>query len=244
MHSSQNEQDSRHYAVAAKIPMLEPSDSQECADYVRLAYELSEKYDTPVFLRLSTRVSHSKASSGSGSAPNIPSGPMSRTWRNIVMSPGNAIRRHPLVEARTETLTGLANSGEINKIIPGDRRIGVIAAGIAYDYAREALGEGASYLKLGLIYPLPPSLSGLRRRGGRAVHNRGAGPIIETHVRAMGIPCRGKALWSLMGEYTAEGIRSKVLGTPARRFTPPATCPPARRCCAPLPPSGTVLCAE
>ena len=130
MHSSQNEQDSRHYAAAAKLPMLEPSDSGECVDYVKLAYEISEEYDTPVLLRLSTRISHSQSLVELGERVEVPVKDYVKNPAKYVMSPANAMRRHPVVEARTLRLLELANSDKINKVIKGDTKIGVIASGI------------------------------------------------------------------------------------------------------------------
>ena len=234
MHSSQNEQDSRHYAAAAKLPMLEPSDSEECLNYVKLAYKLSEEYDTPVLMRLSTRISHSQSLVELGGRTEIPTKPYVKNPAKYVMSPANAIRRHPEVEARTLRLLELANSERVNKIIKGSTKIGVIASGIAYDYAREALGDNASYLKLGLLFPLPTDLI---REFAASVDKlyviEELDPVIETHVRALGVNCQGKGLFSLIGEYTAGDIRTKLLGTPSESvFTaedvpvrPPVLCP-------------------
>ena len=234
MHSSQNEQDSRHYAASAKLPMLEPSDSAECIDYVKLAYELSEEYDTPVFLRLSTRVSHSQSLVELGERTEIPVKPYVKNPAKYVMSPANAMRRHPAVEARTLRLLELANSDKINKVIRGGTKIGVIASGIAYDYAREALGDQASYLKLGMLFPLPTDLI---REFAASVDKlyviEELDPIIETHVRALGIACQGKELFSLIGEYTVADIRAKLLGVPGDPVyaavdvpvRPPVLCP-------------------
>lgn len=234
MHSSQNEQDSRHYAAAAKMPMLEPADSAECRDYVKLGYKLSEEYDTPVFLRLSTRISHSQSLVELGEREEFPAKPYVKNPAKYVMSPANAIRRHPVVEERTLRLLQLANSDRINKVIKGSTKIGVIAAGIAYDYAREALGDNASYLKIGMLFPLPTDLI---REFAASVDKlyviEELDPIIETHVRALGIACQGKELFSLMGEYTAGDIRTKLLGTPSESVyeaenvpvRPPVLCP-------------------
>lgn len=234
MHSSQNEQDSRHYAAAAKLPMLEPSDSGECVDYVKLAYEISEEYDTPVLLRLSTRISHSQSLVELGERVEVPVKDYVKNPAKYVMSPANAMRRHPVVEARTVRLLELANSDRVNQIIKGDTKIGVIASGIAFDYAREALGDSATYLKLGMLFPLPTDLI---RAFAASVDKlyviEELDPIIETHVRALGIDCQGKELFSLIGEYTASDIREKLLGTPNETafaaedvpVRPPVLCP-------------------
>ena len=234
MHSSQNEQDSRHYAEAAKLPMLEPCDSAECRDYAKLAYRISEEYDTPVFLRLSTRVSHSQSQVELGEREDVPVKPYVKNPAKFVMSPANAMRRHPVVEERTLRLTELANTQEINHIIEGDHRIGVIAGGIAYDYAREALGDRACYLKLGMLWPLPTDLiRSFAEQVDTLYVIEELDPVIETHVRALGIPCKGKELFSRIGEYTVGGIREKLLGEPQGAVyaaedvpvRPPVLCP-------------------
>ncbi len=158
MHSSQNEQDSRHYAIGAKVPMLEPSDSQECKDYAKLAYEISEKFDTPVILRLTTRVSHSQ--SAVTTADRIPH-TIPEYKKNIaknVMVPANAIKKHVVVEQRTLDLIEYAETSGINTVEMNSDEIGVITSGICYQYAKEALGDKASYLKLGMVNPLPVKL--------------------------------------------------------------------------------------
>ena len=158
MHSSQNEQDSRHYAIAAKLPMVEPADSKECKDYIEKAYQLSEQFDTPVLYRLCTRVSHSQ----SLVEPKDRIEPELKEYKKdiakYVMMPAMAKRKHPIVEKRQSDLAMLAETTDLNKVIMGDTKIGIITAGISYQYAREVFGDKASYLKLGLIYPLPVNL--------------------------------------------------------------------------------------
>ena len=159
MHSSQNEQDSRHHAVAAKVPMLEPCDSAECLAYTKLGYELSERFDTPVLLRLSTRVSHSRSLVDLSSRQETELRPYIKDPMKNVMMPAMAKAAHVKVEKRTEALRVWAETEAvergINTVEYNDKRIGIIAAGTTYTYAKEALGERASYLKLGMVNPLP-----------------------------------------------------------------------------------------
>ncbi|MEG1429820.1 MAG: indolepyruvate ferredoxin oxidoreductase subunit alpha, partial [Hydrogenoanaerobacterium sp.] len=159
MHSSQNEQDSRHYAQAAKLPMLEPADSSECRDYIKEAYELSEKFDTPVLLRLCTRVSHSQSIVEEGKRTEVPLREYTKNPQKYVMMPGNAKGRHVVVEQRAKKLEAIAETTSLNTLeYAVNDEIGVITAGITYQYAKEALGDGVSYLKLGLVNPLPVAL--------------------------------------------------------------------------------------
>ena len=158
MHSSQNEQDSRHYAIASKVAMVEPSDSGECKEYTKLAYELSEKFDTPVILRLSTRVSHSQSVVEEEARVEKNIGEYEKNAPKYVMMPAYAKPKHIFVEERTRKLTEYAENCPFNRIEWGDKKIGVITSGISYQYAKEALGDKASYLKLGLVNPLPVQL--------------------------------------------------------------------------------------
>ena len=158
LHSSQNEQDSRHYAKAAKIPMLEPSDSGECRDFTKLAFSLSEEYDTPVFIRLSTRVSHSQSLVELHEPENIELKPYVKNIAKNVMMPANAIGRHVVVEERSRKLAEFAETCELNIVEDNGSRIGVITSGVSYVYSKDALGDKVNYLKLGMVYPLPEKL--------------------------------------------------------------------------------------
>ena len=158
MHSSQNEQDSRHHAIAAKVPMLEPSDSAECLAFTKLAYELSEQFDTPVLLRLSTRISHSRSLVELSPREERPLKEYHKDVMKNVMMPAMARGAHVKVEKRTEALRRWAETASINTVEYNDKRIGIICAGTTYTYAKEALGERASFLKLGMVNPLPVSL--------------------------------------------------------------------------------------
>lgn len=213
MHSSQNEQDSRHYAIGAKVPMLEPSDSQECKDYAKLAYEISEKFDTPVILRLTTRVSHSQ--SAVTTADRIPH-TIPEYKKNIaknVMVPANAIKKHVVVEQRTLDLIDYAETSGINTVEMNGDDIGVITSGICYQYAKEALGDKASYLKLGMVNPLPVKLiKDFAAKVKTLYVIEELDDVIETHCRKNGIDVKGKELFTLQGEYFQSKVRQVVLG--------------------------------
>lgn len=234
MHSSQNEQDSRHYALAAKLPMLEPADSQECLDFVKYAYGLSEGFDTPVLLRLSTRISHSRSAAEPGPREEIALRDYKKDIRKNVMMPAMARKRHAAVEERLKKLAALAEETPLNVTEYNDRSIGVIASGIAYQYAREALGDRASYLKLGMVWPLPEKrIREFARSVDRLYIVEELDDFIESFCLKNGIECRGKALFSPLGEYTPGMIREKLLGEAGDRRTqdaeiparPPALCP-------------------
>ncbi len=233
MHSSQNEQDSRHHAVASKVPMLEPCDSAECKEYAMLAYEISEKFDTPVMLRLSTRISHSRSPVEIGERVLPPEKPYVKNTGKNVMMPAMAKARHVFVEQRTALLREYAETSGINRVIKGGR-IGVIAAGDTFNYAYEALGDKASYLKLGMVNPLPVELiKKFASTVDRVIVCEELDDIIETHCLKNGVKVEGKALFSFCGEYSQSLIRKAVLGEeyeyrtfpeqfPAR---PPVLCP-------------------
>ena len=235
MHSSQNEQDSRHYAAASKITMLEPADSWECKEYTRLAYDLSEKFDTPVFIRLSTRVSHSQSLVEIGERKSDELKPYEKNIGKYVMMPANAVKRHVAVEDRIKALTDYAEDCPFNTVEMNDTKIGVITSGIAYMYAKEALGENASYLKLGMVYPLPEKLiRDFAAKVDKLYVIEELDPVIETHVKALGIEVIGKEKFTLLGEYTPAMIKGVVLGeaepkaaelTEAIPARPPVLCP-------------------
>ena len=216
MHSSQNEQDNRHYAIAAKIPMLEPSDSAEAKAYTKLAFSLSERFDVPVFLRTTTRVSHATGAVvlGDVEPPAVPLGFVEEPAK-WVMLPVNARRRHALVEERMRALRELAETFEGNRIEWGDRSLGIITAGVAYQYVREAFPD-ASVLKLGLAHPLPERLVRTFAAGvKRLIVVEELDPIIETHVKALGIPVEGKDRIPLLGELNPRIVRQAISGEAA-----------------------------
>ena len=229
MHSSQNEQDSRHYARAAKIPMLEPSDSAECLSYTKAAFDLSETYDTPMFIRLSTRVSHSQSLVELSKRENHDVKPYEKNIPKYVMMPAMAIGRHVIVEQRTQDLIALANDCSFNTIEDNNARIGVITAGIAYQYAREALGDQVNYCKLGMVWPLPTTLlSDFCAKCDTVYVIEELDPFIEEHCRAIGLNVIGKEKFSLLGEYTPNAIRKVVLNQPAPESIAPQDTLPAR----------------
>lgn len=219
MHSSQNEQDSRHYAKASKIAMLEPSDSMECKEFTKLAYKLSEEFDTPFFLRLSTRVSHSQSLVELEEPDTVELKPYERNAAKYVMMPGNAIKRHVVVEERIAALTEYAETAEINKVEINNNKIGVITSGISYMYAKEALGENVSYLKLGMVYPLPEKLiKDFADKHDKVYVIEELDPVIESHCRSLGISVIGKEVFTLQGEYTPRMIRQAVLNESGSDF--------------------------
>ena len=158
MHSSQNEQDSRHHAIASKLPMLEPSDSAEALEFTKLAYELSEQFDTAVLLKMCTRVSHSQSVVEPGERAEAAIKPYEKNISKFVMMPAMAIRRHPVVEERTRALTEWAETAPINRVEMGGTELGIITSSTSYQYAKEVFGESASILKLGMVNPLPVKL--------------------------------------------------------------------------------------
>lgn len=213
MHSSQNEQDSRHYAKASKIPMLEPSDSAECKEFTKLAYALSEEYDCPMFLRLSTRVSHSQSIVELEERQNDELKEYKKDPAKYVMMPGNAIKRHVYVEERLRKMEEYAETAAINKTEDNGSSIGVISAGIAYLYAKEALGDKADYLKLGMVYPLPKKLiTDFAAKHDKVYVIEELDPVLEMHCRSLGIEVIGKEAFTLLGEYTPRMIAKAVLG--------------------------------
>ncbi|MCI8553779.1 MAG: indolepyruvate ferredoxin oxidoreductase subunit alpha [Clostridiales bacterium] len=235
MHSSQNEQDSRRHAIASKTPMLEPCDSAECLEFTKRAFALSEQFDTPFLLRLSTRISHSRSLTELGEREERPLRDYQRDPMKNVMMPAMARPAHLRVEKRMEALRQYAETSGINTVEYHDRRIGIIAAGAAYTYAREALGERASYLKLGMVHPLPVQLiAEFARQVGQVYVIEELDDIIETHCRKHGIPVIGKLLFPSCGEFSQKTVREALLGEerPALRFE-----------AAPIPPRPPVLCA-
>ncbi|HBE14183.1 MAG TPA: indolepyruvate ferredoxin oxidoreductase subunit alpha, partial [Clostridiales bacterium] len=220
MHSSQNEQDSRHYAIAAKIPMLEPADSSECLSYTKLAYELSEQFETPVLLRLSTRVSHSQSIVSLSERSEVPMKEYVKDPARYVMMPGNARVRHTVVEKRLQAIEQYADTSAVNRVEMHDTSIGIITAGIAYCYAKEAFGNHASYLKLGIVYPLPSKLiQSFAKKVDRVIVIEELDDIIETACKKLGIQTDGKNLLSLCSEYSADLLKEKLLGQ-SPVFTP------------------------
>ncbi len=212
MHSSQNEQDSRFYARSAHVPMLEPSDSGEAKAFVKLAFELSEQYDTPVLVRSSTRLSHSQGLVETGERAGEMLKPYQKDIAKYVMMPGMAIKRHVAVENRMNALKQAADTLPVNAAEYRDRSIGVVTSGIAYNYVREALPE-ASTLKLGLVYPLPEKLV---REFAANVDTlyvvEELEPFFENQIKAMGIKVIGKDIFTVQGEYSVNLIADRIGG--------------------------------
>ncbi len=235
MHSSQNEQDSRHYAKASKIMMLEPSDSSECKEFTKMAFSLSEQFDTPVFIRLSTRVSHSQSLVELVEPENVELKPYEKNIGKYVMMPANAIKRHVVVEERIKALEDFAETTEFNTIEENGSKIGIITAGISYMYAKEALGDKADYLKLGMVYPLPTQkLINFAKKYEKVYVIEELDPVIETHLKSLGVECIGKEAFTLLGEYTPTMVKSAVLG---------ATAPEIATVDEPIPVRPPVMCA-
>ena len=219
MHSSQNEQDSRHYAKASKILMLEPSDSGECKEFTKTAYELSEKYDTPVFLRLSTRVSHSQSLVEEEEKQEVALKDYEKNPQKYVMMPGNAIKRHVVVEDRINALKEMAETSPLNRVEENGSKIGIIAGGIAYMYAKEALGDKADYLKIGIVYPLPEKkIKEFASKYDKVFVIEELDPVIEDFCKSVGVDVIGKDVFTLQGEYTPSMIKKAVLDTDAPEF--------------------------
>ena len=213
MHSSQNEQDSRHHAIASKVPMLEPSDSAECLAFAKLAYEISEQFDVPCMLRLSTRISHSRSLVETSDRQELELKEYKKDPQKYVMMPAMARGRHVVVEERTRKLTEWAETASINRVEMGDTRIGIITSGASYDYAREALGDKASYLKLGMVNPLPVELiRNFAAQCDTVYVVEELDDIIETHCRKHGVQVHGKDTFSLLGEINQAIVAEKILG--------------------------------
>ncbi|MBR6896936.1 MAG: indolepyruvate ferredoxin oxidoreductase subunit alpha [Lachnospiraceae bacterium] len=211
MHSSQNEQDSRHHAIAAKVPLLEPSDSAEAIDFVKRAYELSEEYDTPVIIKMCTRVAHSQSVVDTSERVLPPVKTYEKNIGKYVMMPGNAIRRHPFVEERTRKLTELANDCAFNRVEWGDKKLGIITHSTSYQYAKEVFGENASILKLGMLNPLPDKLIlDFAAQVEKLVIIEELDPIIENHCRALGLSVSGKDVFPICGEFSQNLIAQKL----------------------------------
>ena len=234
MHSSQNEQDSRHYAIAAKLPMVEPSDSRECRDFVKAAYEISERFDTPAVLRTCTRVAHSQCLVELHARDEQALKPYERNPQKYVAAPANAVKRHVEVEKRMEALRTFAETTELNRVEMGDTAIGFVTSGTCYLYVKEAFPE-ASVLKLGLVNPLPVKrIADFAAKVERLIVVEELDGVIEEHLRRNGIRVDGgKDLFGYLGELSQNKIR-KALGAALPAYKaydetvpgrPPVMCP-------------------
>ena len=215
MHSSQNEQDSRHYAKASKIPMLEPSDSAEALAFAKLAYDLSERFDTPVLLKMCTRVSHSQSVVETSDRAEAPAKPYEKNGPKYIMMPGNGKRRHPVVEQRTADLIAWAETAEINRMEDGaDHKIGIITGSTSYQYVKEVCGDRFPVLKLGMVWPLPEKK--IRDFAATVDHLLVVEELdgfIEEHCRNLGLALSGKDYFSCIDELS-QNIVAEKLGLP------------------------------
>jgi indolepyruvate ferredoxin oxidoreductase alpha subunit len=243
MHSSQNEQDNRRYCKFARVPCLEPTDSQEAHDLVSVALEISEQFDTPVMLRLTTRISHSSSVVDvRGTRP--PASAEKPTYRidttKYVMVPGNARRRHPVIEERIAALAAFAESFPYNRIEWGDRALGIVSNGVAYQYAREVF-PNASILKLGMTYPVPARmLRDFAAQVQRLIVIEELDPFLEEEIRLLGIPVEGKSIFPICGELDQHVVRESAIQ--AGLLPASARTPVVRPDKGPLPPRPPILC--
>lgn len=213
MHSSQNEQDNRHYARAAKIAMVEPADSQECLDFMKAAYEISEQFDIPVMLRTTTRVSHSKSLVSFGERVEHPTEEYVKNIKKNVASPANALVNHPKLEKNLAALEEYACTSPLNTVEMNGTKVGVITASIAYQYAKEAFPEDTSFLKLGITFPLPMNLiRDFASKVEKLYIIEELDGYMEEQIKAAGIDCIGKELIGNMYELNPQIIEEKVFG--------------------------------
>lgn len=210
MHSSQNEQDSRHYAIAAKVPMLEPSDSVEAKDFVKEAYEISEKFDTPVIVRMCTRIAHCQCAVELEERREVSVREYTKNPQKYIMAPANAIKRHPFVEERTRKLVEFGETSSLNRVEKGSSdEMGIICAGTCYQYVKEVFGDSVSVLKLGLVNPLPEKLIRDFAASVKKVYViEELDGIIEQHLNNLGVPCTGKEMFPPIGEFNQATIRA------------------------------------
>lgn len=229
MHSSQNEQDNRLYAPHAKVAMLEPSDSQECKDFMKLAFEISESFDTLVLFRSTTRISHSKTIVDLDDKKDIGVKPYIKNIEKYIMIPANARKKHYEVEKRLEALGEYSNNTNMNKIEIGNKHIGIVTSGISYQYAKEVFGDDASYLKIGMSYPLPDKLiKEFANKVDKLYVIEENEPYLENAIKVMGIKCIGKELIPICGELNPDIIRKNILGEENKEIYSTDIIPPSR----------------
>ena len=212
MHSSQNEQDSRHYAIASKVPMLEPSDSAESIAFVKEAYEISEKFDTPVFLKMCTRVAHSQSVVEESERILPEQKEYVKDGAKYIMMPGNAKKRHPIVEARTVALTEYAETAFFNRVEAGsDNTVGIITSSTSYQYVKEVCGDKYPVLKLGMINPLPINkIKDFANSVEKVIVVEELDGIIESHCKNIGVDVSGKEIFGLLGEFSQNIVAEKL----------------------------------
>jgi len=227
MHSSQNEQDSRHHAIAAKVPMFEPSDSAESLAFAKLAYELSEEFDTPVLIKMCTRVAHSQSVVETSERVEPAMKPYEKNIAKYVMMPGNAKRRHPVVEERTRKLTEWAETASINRVEMGGTGMGIITSSTSYQYVKEVFGDSVSVLKLGMVNPLPVQLiKEFAAKVEKLVVVEELDPIIENHCRALGLEVSGKEILPICDEFSQNLVADALGGDVHTGRTLDAVIPP------------------
>lgn len=205
MHSSQNEQDSRHHAIASKVPMLEPSDADEARKFAALAFEISEKFDTPVLYKMCTRVAHSQSITETAERTVPEHKAYEKTISKYVMAPANAIKRHPFVEQRMKDLEKWSETSGVNRIEKADSKTGIITSSTSYQYVKEVLGDSVNILKLGMVNPLPADMIRKFADGlEKLIVVEELDPIIETFVRGLGLKCEihGKDMFPICGEFS------------------------------------------
>ena len=212
MHSSQNEQDSRHYAIAAKVPMLEPSDSSEALEFTKKAFEISEEFDTPVIIKMCTRVAHSQSIIETSDRAEIEAKPYEKRPDKYIMMPGYAKKRHPIVEARTRALVEFAETSSLNRVEKGtSNKMGIITSSTSYQYVKEVFGDSVYVLKLGMINPLPEKLiKEFASSVEKLVIVEELDGIIEQHCDSLGLETIGKEVFSNMGEFSQNYVASKL----------------------------------
>ena len=211
MHSSQNEQDSRYHAIASKVPMIEPADSEEALEYTKLAFDISEKFDTPVLIKMCTRVAHSQSVVEPGER-KVPEFDYENNIAKYVMMPGTAKKRHPFVEERTEKLREYAETSDINKVFMGGTEIGIITSSTSYQYVREVFGDSVSVLKLGMVNPLPVKLiKDFAAKVSKLYVVEELDPIIENHVKSLGLEVSGKDMLPICDEFS-QNLIAKSFG--------------------------------
>ncbi|MBO5797337.1 MAG: indolepyruvate ferredoxin oxidoreductase subunit alpha [Clostridia bacterium] len=228
MHSSQNEQDSRHYAIAAKVPMLEPADSAESLAFAKAAFELSETFDTPVILRMCTRIAHSQSIVETAEREAVANRTYEKNPAKYIMMPGNAKKRHPVVEERTAALAAFAEDCPFNRVEWGGREIGIITSGASYQYVKEVFGDTVSVLKLGMVNPLPTALIRDFAAGvQRLLVIEELDGVIESHCNAIGVAVEGKEKFTNVGEFSQRTI-ANVFGLEEKAHTALDTAIPVR----------------
>ena len=211
MHSSQNEQDSRRYAIAAKVPMLEPSDSAEALEFAKLAYEISEQFDTPVIIKMCTRVAHSQSIVETGDRADFKKS-YEKNIAKYVMMPGNAKKRHPIVEERTKKLQAYAETTPINRVEFSTDEIGIITSSTSYQYVKEVFGDSASVLKLGMVNPLPDEMiKNFAAKVKKLYVVEELDDVIESHVKALGIAVEGADILPRIDEFS-QNLIAKSFG--------------------------------